>query len=134
MSKRSERGSQLKVQYSSFGPKGSFPGASRAEIYINWRKESKPRADASVWAFAEATRTVFLAQQRSLDSITDAETLCRFERSTASPSTVAARQRVLRYLTPNPNSAEGVLWQEARGGAVAVLEYQLDLERVGNVM
>ena len=43
-----------------------------------------------------------------------------------------ARQRVLRFLTPNPNSNEGVLWQEAKGAAVAVLDYELNLERVGS--
>jgi hypothetical protein len=42
-----------------------------------------------------------------------------------------ARQRVLRFLTPNPNSAEGVMWSEAGGRAVASLEYELRLERLG---
>ena len=59
-----------------------------------------------------------------------------FERSQAgssdgsSPDAIKARQRVLRYLTPNPNSAEGVLWGEAQGRTVATLEYELDLRRV----
>ena len=44
---------------------------------------------------------------------------------------IMARQRVLRFLTPNPNSAEGVLWSEASGRAVASLEYELRLERIG---
>ena len=69
---------------------------------------------------------MLLAQQRSV-SVSDAETLCSFRRT--SPSAILGRQRVLRYLTPNPNSAEGVLWQEAQGRAVAVLDYELQLER-----
>ena len=44
---------------------------------------------------------------------------------------VRARQRVLRFLTPNPNSAEGVLWGEAGGRAVALLDYDLRLMRLG---
>ena len=33
-------------------------------------------------------------------------------------------------MTPNPNSAEGVLWGEAQGRAVALLDYELVLEPV----
>jgi hypothetical protein len=123
-----EQGSQLKVKYSPFGKDGAYPGQSRAEIYIQWRKQSAPRGEDE-FAFAEATRSVLLAQQRSI-TLTDAETLCRFQR--VSPTSVAARQRVLRFLTPNPNSAEGLLWQEAQGRAVAILDYELKLERIGD--
>ena len=70
---------------------------------------------------------MLLAQQRSV-SVSDAETLCSFHRD--SPSAILARQRVLRFLTPNPNSAEGLLWQEAQGRAVCVLDYELRLERL----
>ena len=124
---RFEDGSRLKVSYSPFGRNNTYPGPSRAEIYVNWRRQASPRADAQTFAFAEATRTVVLAQQRSV-TVTDAETLCRFEQR--SPSAVVATQRVLRYLTPNPNNAEGILWQEAQNRAVAVLDYELLLERV----
>ena len=109
---------------------------SRAEVYINWRRKSTPHADTAVFAFAEATRTVFLAQGREQPSITDAETICTFEREgsgggSGDRNIVAARQRVLRYLTPNPNTAEGVLWSETGGRAVASLEYELRLVRLG---
>ena len=122
----------LNVVYSPFGPNGTYTGPSRAEIYINWRRQadvgSRDVSDGGKFAFAEATRTVLLSSQRELSRISDAETLCCFERRSASE--VAARQRVLRYLTPNPNSAEGVLWSEARGRAVAMLDYELFLTRV----
>lgn len=118
--------SSLKVRYSPFGPNGTFPGESRAEVYIQRRRQSSA-ADAVRFAFAEATRTVLLAQGRSV-TVSDAETINSFERSDDGRS-VIARQRVLRFLTPNPNSQEGVLWQEARGRAVALLDYDLNLER-----
>ena len=104
---------KLSVRYSPFGRNGTFPGPSRSE-HINWRRQSKP-SSSGAFVFSEATRTVYLApaQQRELSTISDAETLCRFERLDA--DTIAGRQRVLRYLTPNPNSAEGVLWGETNG-------------------
>ena len=95
---------KLSVRYSPFGRNGTFPGPSRSEIYINWRRQSKP-SSSGAFVFSEATRTVYLApaQQRELSTISDAETLCRFERLDA--DTIAGRQRVLRYLTPNPTAA-----------------------------
>ena len=106
-------------------------------MYINWRRQSAPRAEAAAFAFSEATRTVFLAQRREQSSITDAETICSFARGGGGGGgggdgdVIMARQRVLRFLTPNPNSAEGVMWSEAGGRAVASLEYELRLERLG---
>ena len=114
----------LKVTYSPFGPNGTFPGESRAEVFIQRRRQSD-RANADRFAFAESTRTVLLAQGRSV-TISDAETLNVFHRRADG---IDCRQRVLRFLTPNPNSAEGVLWQEARGRAVALLDYELRLSR-----
>ena len=127
---------KISVTYSPFGRNGTYPGPSRAEVYINWRRQSSPRADSDAFVFAGATRTVYLAQRRELSTISDAETLCSVERGDAVQAegggrVVAARQRVLRYLTPNPNSAEGVLWSEAGGRAVAALEYALLLTRLG---
>ena len=82
----------LKIQYSPFGKNGTFPGPSRAEVFIQRRRESSTAASdrsvfselphlphtcrcvcalVSLWrvhrvwnrfAFAEATRTVLLAQ------------------------------------------------------------------------
>ena len=116
----------LSIKYSPFGKNGTFPGESRAEVYIQRRRSSAPAASADRFAFAEATRTVLLAQGRSV-TISDAETINEFER--LDDGHIVAKQRVLRFLTPNPNSAEGVLWQEARGRAVALLDYELRLER-----
>ena len=99
-------------------------GPSRAEVYINARLQSEPDATSSEFAFSESTRTVLLGPGR-VQVISDAETLTSFTREAGGG--ILARQRVMRYLTPNPNSAEGVLWQEAQGRAVALLDYELRL-------
>jgi len=127
-----EKASKISVTYSPFGRNGTYPGPSRAEVYINWRRQSAPRPEAAAFAFSEATRTVYLAAQREKSSITDAETICSFTRGGGGGGgeVVMARQRVLRFLTANPNSAEGVMWSEAGGRAVASLEYELRLERL----
>ena len=117
---------KISVRYSPFGPNGTYFGMSRAEVYLNWRRQSTPSA-SDEFAFSEATRSVYLAQQRELSTISDAETLCMFERQP--DGSIHGRQRVLRFLTPNPNSAEGVLWGEASGRAVATLDYELSLRR-----
>jgi hypothetical protein len=33
------------------------------------------------------------------------------------------------YLTPNPNSREGVLWQQVSGKAVAFYDYEFEMKR-----
>ena len=38
--------------------------------------------------------------------------------------------RIAVYLTPNPNSKEGILWQEVNGKAVAFYDYELNMERI----
>ena len=118
---------KLSVRYSPFGRNGTYPGPSRAEIYINWKRQAPPSSVVDSFVFTEATRTVFLASQRELSTISDAETLCAFQRQ--ADGSIVGRQRVLRYLTPNPNSAEGILWGEANGRAVAALEYEFHLQR-----
>ena len=115
-------GSTLKISYSGFGRNGSFYGPSRAEIYITNTRQSSPRQPRT-FAFDETTRTVSITSTPRATTVADAETVNCFER--LSDGRVSARQRVARFLTPNPNSAEGVLWQEAGGRAVALLDYEL---------
>lgn len=38
--------------------------------------------------------------------------------------------RIAVYLTPNPNSKEGILWQEVNGKAVGFYDYELNMERI----
>ena len=114
----------IKVQYSEFGRNNTYLGPSRAEIYINSRLQSEPSGAADAFAFTESTRTVVLGANRAV-ALSDAETLNVFTREAG--GAVLARQRIMRYLSPNPNSAEGLLWQEAQGRAVALLDYELRL-------
>lgn len=95
---------------------------------MNARLASSPKA-TDIFAFSEATRTIRLGERSA--SASDAETLNLFRRSETSQGEelILCRQRILRFLTPNPNSAEGVLWQEARGRAAGVLDYDLTLSR-----
>ena len=126
-------GRQLSVQYMPFDRNGNRIGPSRAEVYINARLESSPRRDLDIFAFSEATRTIRLGERFA--SAADAETLNVFRRTTAlsgleeKKERIECRQRVLRFLTPNPNSEEGILWQDAKGRATAILDYDLELTR-----
>ena len=42
---------------------------------------------------------------------------------------IHAISRIAVYLTPNPNSREGVLWQQVGGRAVAFYDYELEMKR-----
>ena len=121
------RPEQSQVRYSEFGRNNTYIGPSRAEVYINSRLQSAPDAASDTFAFSETTRTVLLGASRSV-SVSDAETLNLFTRAAGGDG--LARQRVMRFLTPNPNGPEGVLWQEASGRAVALLDYELKLSRL----
>jgi hypothetical protein len=122
---------RLQVVYSEFGRNGTYAGPSRAEVYFTARRQSRADDDAARFAFSESTRTVFTRRFSSVAAdggritVADTETVTAFERQ--ADGTLVARQRILRFLTPNPNSAEGVLWQEAQGRAVAILDYELAL-------
>mmetsp|Transcript_14070 Transcript_14070/g.16361 ORF Transcript_14070/g.16361 Transcript_14070/m.16361 type:complete len:83 (-) Transcript_14070:109-357(-) len=43
---------------------------------------------------------------------------------------VQATSRIAVYLTPNPNSREGLLWQDVGGKAVAFFDYNIHMKRV----
>jgi hypothetical protein len=38
------------------------------------------------------------------------------------------------FLVPNPNSREGILWQEVGGKAVAIFDYELDMHRKQEIL
>lgn len=56
------------------------------------------------------------------------ETVTEFHKK--SPNHVAAISRIAVYLTPNPNSREGVLWQQTGGKAIAFFDYELDMRHM----
>ena len=61
--------------------------------------------------------------------VTDTETITEFHHR-VNDTTVQAISRIAVYLTPNPNSKEGILWQDVNGKAVALYDYDINLERV----
>ena len=107
-------------------------GPRKAEVYLTARK-TEERASAatgagepnSVFASAERSRTVTVGT----GSVTanDQEVITEFRR--IDDDTIRAVSRIAVYLTPNPNSMEGVLWQQVSGKAVAFYDYELEMER-----
>lgn len=105
-------------------------GPIKAEVYLTARKSeaanSNPNDDEQrVFAASERSRTVTVGT----GSVTadDCEIITEF--STVDANTMRAISRVAIYLTPNPNSMEGVLWQQINGKAVAFYDYELLMER-----
>lgn len=60
--------------------------------------------------------------------VSDSEMITEFRK--VDDDHVTAVSRISVYLTPNPNSREGVLWQQVQGKAVAFFDYQWDMTRV----
>lgn len=100
-------------------------GPRKAEVYLTARKTEEETKESSVFASAERSRTVTVGT----GSVTanDQEVITEFRR--IDNDTIKAVSRVAVYLTPNPNSMEGVLWQQISGKAVAFYDYELEMER-----
>ena len=97
-------------------------GPIKAEVYLTARKiDSSPENFAS----AERSRTVTVGT----GSVTadDSEIITEYHQ--IDENTIRAVSRFAVYLTPNPNSMEGVLWQQINGKAVAFYDYELLMER-----
>jgi hypothetical protein len=64
-------------------------------------------------------------------NIQDTETISEYQFVDGTNGTqIKAICRIAVYLTPNPNSREGILWQEVNGRAVGFYDYELDMERI----
>lgn len=100
-------------------------GQRRAEIFLNARA-TEISSDGKAFATAERSRSVTIAVRDVV--VADTETITEFER--VSDDSVRAVSRIAVYLSPNPNSREGVLWQQVNGKAVAFFDYQLDMNRI----
>jgi len=101
-------------------------GPIKAEVYLTARKTEEMTAnDKRVFAAAERSRTVTVGT----GSVTadDCEIITEFR--PIDNDTIRAVSRVAVYLTPNPNSMEGVLWQQVSGRAVAFYDYELLMQR-----
>lgn len=100
-------------------------GRRRAEVFLNARAvEASP--DGKQYATAERSRSVTVAVRDVL--VADTETITEFQQ--LDDDHVRAVSRIAVYLSPNPNSKEGVLWQQTGGKAVAFFDYQLDMKRI----
>ena len=98
-------------------------GPRRAEIFINARATEQV---GNTFATAERSRSVTVAVRDVI--VADTETITEFEQ--ISDDHVRAVSRIAVYLSPNPNSREGVLWQQTGGRAVAFFDYEQDMIRI----
>ena len=105
-------------------------GPRRTEIYLTARAAEAGMQDngeaETVYCTAERSRSVTLAPGAAI--VSDTETITEFTKVTNNQ--VHAVSRIVVYLTPNPNSREGVLWQQVGGHAVAFFDYDIDMQRI----
>lgn len=97
-------------------------GQRKGEVYLNAR-QTELTQDGSFCA-AERSRSVVVGP--GIVTAMDQESVTEFE--PRSNGTVQAISRVAVYLTPNPNSREGVLWQQVGGRAVAFFDYKWEMK------
>ena len=100
-------------------------GPRRGEIYLRAR-QTESMDDNNVFACTEQSRVVTLAQGVTI--VSDTESITEFTR--IDPNTVQALNRIAVFLTPNPNSREGILWQQVGGRAVAFFDYEIEMKRI----
>jgi hypothetical protein len=103
-------------------------GQRRSEVYLTARLSEEgfdQDTGRAVFCASEQSRTVTVGPGSV--SANDQEVITEFHR--IDDNHVSAVSRIAVYLTPNPNSREGVLWQQVSGKAVAVYDYELDMER-----
>jgi hypothetical protein len=60
--------------------------------------------------------------------ISDDESITEF--TLVDANNIKAITWIVVYLTPNPNSSKGVLWQQFGGKAVSFLDYEFEMNRI----
>jgi hypothetical protein len=100
-------------------------GQRRTEVFLTARQTDTAVDDSNYFATAERSRSVMLAPGNII--VSDTETTTEFRRLT--DDHVTAVSRIAVYLSPNPNSREGVMWQQVGGKAVAFYDYEVDMLR-----
>jgi hypothetical protein len=127
----------LKFQTESVSTDMRPLGQRRGEIYITARRTEEVQKESDnddnnnigdVFAAAERSRTITIGTGNV--SANDQEVITEYRQ--INNNLINAISRVALYLTPNPNSREGVLWQQINGKAVAFYDYELIMERVTN--
>jgi hypothetical protein len=103
-------------------------GQRRSEIYLTARQSEEGYDEVTgnaVFAASERSRTVTVGP--GTVSANDQEVITEYHQ--LDDNTVKAISRIAVYLTPNPNSREGVLWQQVSGKAVAFYDYYFEMTR-----
>lgn len=107
-------------------------GEKKAEIYMTSRKSESGvdiETGESVFCASERLRSVVVVPGNVV--VSDTETITEFRLvNDSSGNHVKATSRIAVYLTPNPNSREGILWQDVNGKAVAFFDYDIDFRRL----
>jgi hypothetical protein len=98
-------------------------GERRGEVYITARHSES--VDEDVFCASERSRSVVLAPGNVV--VSDTESITEYRK--VDSNHVNAISTIAVYLTPNPNSPEGVLWQQVGGKAVAFFDYELQMTR-----
>lgn len=126
---------RLTINFSSLAQDMQPLGQKKAEIYLTSRKSESgmdPKTGQPVFCASERLRSVVLVPGNVI--VSDTETITEFQIVDGSNGDhVKAISRIAVYLTPNPNSREGILWQDVNGKAVAFFDYEIDLKRMTEV-
>lgn len=104
-------------------------GKRKSEIYLTARQTEEGLDDVTsqaIYCSSERSRTVSVGP----GSVTAGDQEVTTEYRQVDDNHVTAVSRIAVYLTPNPNSREGVLWQQVAGKAVAFYDYEFAMERV----
>jgi hypothetical protein len=101
-------------------------GPRRSERYIQAR-DSETVSD-TVFACAERTRSLTVSTGSVV--VSDMEIISEF--NLVNPNEIQAISRIAVFLTPNPNSREGILWQQVGGQSVALFDYEISMKRKVN--
>jgi len=110
-------------------------GQRKAEVYINARRSESGfnnEEGAETFCATERTRQVTVSPGNVV--VSDTESITEFQiAKTASDmkagDVLKATSRIAVFLTPNPNSREGVLWEQVRGKAVAFFDYDIVMRK-----
>lgn len=102
-------------------------GPRKAEVYLTARRTEEMTSSEQQMVFATAERGRTVTVGTGSVTADDNEIITEFHK--IDEDTIQATSRIAVYLVPNPNSREGVLWQQVNGKAVAFYDYDFVMER-----
>ena len=121
---------RLTITFSTLAEDLQPLGQKRGEIYINARKSESgydSLTKSKVYCTSERIRQVAVVPGDVI--VTDTETITEYKFVGDDGNKILATSRIAVFLTPNPNSREGVLWQSVGGKAVAFFDYEIEMEK-----